>query len=142
MPPLAAWKKPPRSLSAPVKAPLTWPKNSDSISVSGMAPQLTAINGCEARALIAWMARAARSLPLPDSPLMTTGAMLRASRESERRTSCMAAEWPGSKAAARSAAASAPALPPASASVLSRCWRPSALSTRVRSWSSETGLAM
>ena len=31
--------------TAPVKAPLTWPKSSDSIRFSGTAPQLTETNG-------------------------------------------------------------------------------------------------
>ncbi len=95
-----------------------------------MAPQFTATNGCAARVLMAWIARAARSLPLPDSPLITTGAMLRASRDSEWRTSCMAAECPGSSAAARSAARAASVL--AAASWPSRWCRPSAFSTRLR----------
>jgi hypothetical protein len=37
----------------PSKGALTWPKNSASISVSGIAPQFTATNGCAERALIA-----------------------------------------------------------------------------------------
>jgi len=42
---LAVWKKPSRSAFAPVKEPLRTPKNSDSSSDSGIAPQLTATNG-------------------------------------------------------------------------------------------------
>jgi hypothetical protein len=46
---MSGLKKPPRSASAPVKAPFTWPKNSASISVSGIAPQFTAMNAPSAR---------------------------------------------------------------------------------------------
>ncbi len=57
---------------APVKAPRSWPKNSDSKSVSGSAAQLTAIIGAALRAERAWMKRASTSLPVPDSPVMMT----------------------------------------------------------------------
>ena len=94
MPPLAAWKKPARSWSAPVNAPRRCPKNSDSISVSGIAPQLTATNGCGARAPSRWISRATSSLPEPDSPVIATGAMLRASRAMLSRTASMAGDAP------------------------------------------------
>jgi hypothetical protein len=56
------------SAAAPVKAPLQWLKNSHSSRVSGMAPQLTGTNRPLRRSLIWWMALAASSLPVPDSP--------------------------------------------------------------------------
>ena len=40
MPPVASSNRPRLSLSAPVKAPRSWPKSSDSTSVSGSAAQL------------------------------------------------------------------------------------------------------
>ena len=94
VPPLAAWKKPSRSSPAPVKAPLRWPKNSDSIRFSGIAPQFTATKGFAARELWAWISRAASSLPAPDSPLIAIGAIERARRAIWARSDCMAVEAP------------------------------------------------
>ena len=45
VPPLACSKRPIRWRSAPVKAPRSWPKSSDSSSVSGSAAQLTLTKG-------------------------------------------------------------------------------------------------
>ncbi len=45
MPPRASSKRPLLSATAPVKAPRTWPKSSDSRSPSGSAPQLTGTKG-------------------------------------------------------------------------------------------------
>jgi hypothetical protein len=53
---------------APVNAPRTWPKSSDSINSSGMAAQLTSTKGAPERRDWAWMAWATSSLPVPDSP--------------------------------------------------------------------------
>ena len=50
------------------------PKSSLSISVSGMAAQLTAINGPTERGLELWSARATNSLPVPLSPVINTAA--------------------------------------------------------------------
>ena len=72
VPPLASSKRPTLWLMAPVKAPLTWPNNSDSMRVSTRAEQLKATKGPWARGLFWWMAWAKRSLPVPDSPSMTT----------------------------------------------------------------------
>ena len=55
---------------ASVNAPLTWPKSSDSSSVSGMAAQLTLMNGRSRCALQLCMARATSSLPVPVSPVI------------------------------------------------------------------------
>ncbi len=60
------------SALASVKAPLVWPKNSDSISSLGMAPQFTTTNGPFCRGLLRWTARAISSLPVPLSPVMST----------------------------------------------------------------------
>ena len=46
------------------------------------------------------MARATSSLPVPDSPLTSTGAMLRATLSTSARTCCIAAEWPAMRVSA------------------------------------------
>ena len=58
--------------SAPVNAPRSWPKSSDSRSGSGSAAQFTATNGPRLRADARWMNRATTSLPVPDSPVKST----------------------------------------------------------------------
>ncbi len=63
---------PRRSDTAPVNAPRAWPNSSLSISSSGMAAQLTSMNGPARRRLIAWMLRATSSLPVPFSPKIST----------------------------------------------------------------------
>src|SRR5947209_12780183 len=55
--------------SAPVNAPRMWPNSSDSSSVSGSAPQLSATNGRSRRSEWKWIACATRPLPVPDSPV-------------------------------------------------------------------------
>ncbi len=94
VPPCAASNRPSFSPVAPVNAPFTWPKSSDSISVSGIAPQFTATNACSARGDSSCSARAASSLPVPDSPTSSTlvraGAILR----SMSNTRCIAADLP------------------------------------------------
>ena len=51
MPPLASTKALVLSLSAPVKEPFTWPKNSEAASSLGIEPQSIAMNGLSARLL-------------------------------------------------------------------------------------------
>ena len=58
--------------TAPVNAPRAWPNSSDSSSGSGIAPQLTPTNGLSRRGLARWMARASSSLPVPESPKIST----------------------------------------------------------------------
>ncbi|MNC38828.1 hypothetical protein D3C75_874550 [compost metagenome] len=81
MPPSAASTRPARPAVAPVKAPFSWPNSSDSIRVSGIAAQFTEINGALARFDRLCRARATSSLPVPDSPWISTvesvGATLR-----------------------------------------------------------------
>jgi len=50
----------------------SWPKISLSMSVSGIAAQLTATNGRDLRGLKSWSVRATSSLPVPLSPVMST----------------------------------------------------------------------
>lgn len=65
--------EPARSCSAPVNVPFRWPKSSDSTSSDGIAPQFTTFQGPDDRGLASWIARARSSLPVPDSPRMSTG---------------------------------------------------------------------
>ena len=88
VPPRARAKRPGLSLVAPVKAPALYPKSSDSSSVSGSAPQLTATNGPSRRPLSPWMARATSSLPVPVSPwsrIVLSLSAIRGSTSSSRR---------------------------------------------------------
>ena len=59
-------------VTAPVKAPFSYPKSSLSTRFSAMAAQLILMKGCSFRALCRWMARAISSLPVPVSPVMST----------------------------------------------------------------------
>ena len=81
VPPSATSNLPFFSANAPVNAPFSWPNSSLSSSDSVSAAQLTATNGREARGLFWCTARAASSLPVPVSPVMSTvesrGATLR-----------------------------------------------------------------
>jgi hypothetical protein len=70
VPPSAASNRPGRSLMAPVKAPRSWPKSSDSISVSAKIAQLTGTKGLFRRWLAWWIRLAMSSLPVPVSPVM------------------------------------------------------------------------
>ena len=63
--------------TAPVNAPCSWPKSSESISSGGIAPQFTRRNGPSRNGECSWMARAMISLPVPVSPNSSTGAPLR-----------------------------------------------------------------
>ena len=51
VPPSASANRPFLFVTAPVNAPRTWPKSSDSISVSGSAAQLTRTSGISRCAL-------------------------------------------------------------------------------------------
>ena len=72
MPPSASSNRPSRRSAAPVKAPFSWPNSSDSSSVSGSAAQLTAMKALPRRGERSWSARATSSLPVPDSPWIST----------------------------------------------------------------------
>lgn len=61
-----------RSASAPVNNSFLVAEKLAFKEVSGMAPQFTAMNGLSQRALHSCTARAASSLPVPDSPNTTT----------------------------------------------------------------------
>src|SRR5690606_37111478 len=70
VPPEASSNLPMRRATAPVKAPFSWPNNSDSSSASGMAAQLTEMKGLAARREWACTYLAMTSLPVPLSPVM------------------------------------------------------------------------
>ncbi len=72
VPPSASSKYPLRESTAPVKAPFSWPKSSESMVPSGMAPQFTAIYFPCLRELKAWMICGKNSLPVPLSPHTST----------------------------------------------------------------------
>jgi hypothetical protein len=86
---MASAKRPGLSLVAPVNAPALYPKSSDSRSVSGRAPQLTATNGPLRRGLKEWMVRATLSLPVPVSPRIKTVLGLAATAGKTSNTFCM-----------------------------------------------------
>ena len=94
MPPSACSKRPRRVVCAPVKAPRSWPKSSDSSRSFGIAAVLIATNGPLARGLCLCSALATSSLPEPDSPVMRTVTMLWLSLPIARKTSCIAGAWP------------------------------------------------
>ena len=96
MPPSACSKRPRRRLSAPVKAPFSWPNSSDSSSSLGMAEVFSAMNGLAARGECSCSARATSSLPVPDSPVISTVTLERDSRPMARNTCCIAAARPSS----------------------------------------------
>ena len=117
MPPCACSKRPRWRLCAPVNAPRSWPKSSDSSSSGGTAGVLTAMKGPFEHGLCSWRARATSSFPVPDSPVMSTVTVERESRPIARNTSCMAEAEPTIVAGARSLsgapiAPDAPAAPP------------------------------
>ena len=94
VPPCACSKRPRWRLCAPVNAPRSWPKSSDSSSSGGTAGVLTAMKGPFEHGLCSWRARATSSFPVPDSPVMSTVTVERESRPIARNTSCMAEAEP------------------------------------------------
>ena len=80
--------------TAPVNAPRSWPKSSDSSSWSGSAAQLMAMNGPWLRREAWWMKRATTSLPVPDSPVSSTVVSVCATRVACARTSFHCLLWP------------------------------------------------
>ena len=88
VPPSALRKCPSCFLSAPVNAPFSCPNSSEASKDSVRAAQFTATNGPRARRLAAWTALATSSLPVPDSPVISTvasvGAMVRTISQSAR----------------------------------------------------------
>jgi hypothetical protein len=80
--------------TAPVKAPLTCPKSSDSISPWDSAAQFTATKRPSRRGLLLWIARATSSLPVPDSPRISTVALVFETCWRMSNTRCICGECP------------------------------------------------
>ena len=55
-----------------MKAPFSWPNNSEGIKSRGIAAQLTLTKARSALADFLWIARATSSLPVPVSPVIKT----------------------------------------------------------------------
>ena len=72
VPPWARSKRPTVDATAPVNAPRSWPNNSLSSNSPGMAPQLTGTKGLPSRPEMRCRLRATTSLPVPDSPVIST----------------------------------------------------------------------
>ena len=94
VPPCAASNRPARVATAPVNAPFSWPNSSLSISVAGMAAQLTRTNARPLRGLRWCSARASSSLPVPVSPSSRTAASVGATCDTRASTWRMARLWP------------------------------------------------
>ena len=94
VPPFACSKRPVRCVVAPVNAPFSCPKSSDSINSFGIAATLSGTNVFSLRGLCWCNACATSSLPVPDSPLMRTEIFDCESLPIARNTSCMAGASP------------------------------------------------
>ncbi len=94
VPPLACSNRPMRRSVAPVKAPFSWPNSSDSSSSAAIAEVFSATKGAAARGELSCSARATSSLPVPDSPVMSTVMLERDRRPMALKTSCIAGAWP------------------------------------------------
>ncbi len=145
VPPSASSKRPSLRRTAPVNAPRSWPKSSDSSRPSGMAAQETVTKGPSRRAPASWMARATSSLPVPDSPDTSTVASVPATLRTCSSTRCMGSERPTSPwgSWSRSRSSSSASARPRSARAPRRSRAISiAFSTRARSTSGEKGFSM
>ena len=92
VPPSASSNRPCRRSVAPVKAPRSCPNISDSTRSRGIAALLTVMNGLLPlpRALCRWIAEATSSLPVPDSPVISTRDSVGATRAINARSSSIA----------------------------------------------------
>ncbi len=93
MPPSAWARRPSDRCCAPVKAPRSWPNNSESMRVAGIAPQSTMTKGLARRALSWCTVCASRSLPVPLSPVMRTVVSVAATRRARPSRSFIADDW-------------------------------------------------
>ncbi len=94
VPPFACSKAPGFSAVTSGRAPALAPASSSSILSRGSWLTWTVMNGPFLRALISWIAWAARSLPVPVSPERSTGTSLPAARSICSKTSRNARERP------------------------------------------------
>ncbi len=94
MPPWACSIRPIRFTSAPVKAPFSCPKSSDSMISLGIAPQLSATKARGRRGELWWRALATSSLPVPDSPVIRTFIFVGATLRRTSKTFSITADTP------------------------------------------------
>ena len=94
MPFSASSKRPNRRCVAPVKAPFSWPNNSDAMRSRGITAQFTLTNVWEDRGDRLWMARATSSFPVPVSPVIRTLESVGATLEMRESTFRRGAEIP------------------------------------------------
>ena len=94
VPVCASSKRPRRRSVAPVNAPRSCPNISLSTRSRGMAAQFTRMNGRSRRGLARCSAAATSSLPVPDSPVISTRASVGPTRAMRARTSCITGESP------------------------------------------------
>ena len=94
MPPSAAATLPTTRNVAVECAPRSAPNSSLSISASGMAAQLIATKGPDARGLLPWMTRASADLPVPDGPVIKTSTCSGAASAAPCSTSASARDRP------------------------------------------------
>ena len=123
VPPWASSNLPTRRATAPVKAPFSWPNSSLSSRLSGIAAQLTEMNGLSARFDLAWMCRAMTSLPVPDSPVISTLASLGATWSASFSTAAMRGSWVRTEVVSSATAASTAAIISASGAAGRTPWR-------------------
>jgi hypothetical protein len=90
----ASSKRPGFDPTAPVKAPFSYPKSSDSISVLGIAAQLILMNGPFRRDELLCSARAISSFPVPDSPVISTVEGVSATFSITAKICSSTGEWP------------------------------------------------
>src|SRR5262252_1200536 len=79
---------------APVNAPFSWPNSSLSSRLAGMAAQFTLTNSPVEKAEFAWSHRASTSFPVPPSPAISTGTLVRQIFKARWRTSRITDEIP------------------------------------------------
>ncbi len=80
--------------AAPVKLPFSWPNSSLSSSVSDSAAQFTLTKGLSLRGDSSCRACAISSLPVPDSPRISTVALVGAARLTTSKTACSSGASP------------------------------------------------
>jgi hypothetical protein len=100
VPPWACSNRPRRRATAPVNAPFSWPNSSLSKRPALRAALVTFTNGPPARSELRWMAAATNSLPVPLSPVMSTGSAVGATRPMVLNTCTIAGVRPISSSSA------------------------------------------
>ena len=94
LPPSACSNLPVIRLSAPTKAPFSWPNSSDSTRSRGIAAILIGTKGPARRDPRSCSARATSSLPVPLSPVISTVRSVLTTRAMALNISCIGRERP------------------------------------------------